>query len=111
MIIWTRWGILAAVALLVALGLTQLSVDSIVGVDGYYTEHSWPNGIGFILGALLTYMLSLKLKDEEKIVIDAKSGQQLKLVRRHTLFWINIRVWPRIMVTIGIILVAAEFVA
>jgi hypothetical protein len=74
MIIWSGFGILAA--LLPVLGYVVVAglVQAVAGT-GYIGHHSWPGALGTLMGAAGVWVLSVKLSEPE----------------RHTVFYIPLK--------------------
>ena len=89
MIIWSGWGILVLVIGFASFLLTQVGVDSMMQDDQYYRTHGWPKLVGFVVAAVLTWLL----------------GHTLNRTRpgRDSLFFIPVQFWAVIFLVLGIV--------
>lgn len=83
--------------------LLQYSLDALF-YKGYYTLSKWPISVALFIAAIVVWFLGKKVnKNAERILIDPNTGQEVKLVNTHSLFWIRVEYWAPILVVIGII--------
>ena len=97
MIVWSGRGFLSIIVLLVTLFIC-VSIISTENAD-----------YGFIITAFVTGIFSWYFgkkwnTQNERIVIDEKTGQRLKIKNNHTLFWIPMQYWGIIFSAFGIII-------
>jgi hypothetical protein len=97
MIVWSGRGFLPIIVLFVILFLC---------VSIFPTENA---DYGFIITAFVTGIFSWYFgkqwnKKNERIVVDEKTGQRLKIKNNHTLFWIPMQYWGIIFSVFGIII-------
>jgi len=97
MVIWTGWGILAALIWGAFLGLTQLLIDGIYG-RGFYTAHMWPKIIASALPAPTIWFVGRAMNG------NPDSERRLEYGPRHTLFFIPMEWWGPIFLGIGIVI-------
>ncbi|MFV8354347.1 hypothetical protein ACNQGB_16485 [Flavobacterium sp. XS1P32] len=97
MIVWSGRGFLSIIVLLVTLLLC---------VSIFPTENA---DYGFIITAFVTGIFSWYFgtkwnTENERILIDEKTGQRLKIKNNHTLFWISMQYWGIIFILLGIVI-------
>jgi len=94
MIVWSGWGFLAAVIAIAGAVVGQLVLGDRYGI-----------GLGFLLAAIVNFLLGRKLNDSSKdqIVVDEKTGERMALKRRSTLFFIPMEWWSILMVGVAVI--------
>ena len=97
MIVWSGRGFLLIIILLGTLFL-GLKI-----IPNEYQDYS------SVIAAFITAMFSWYFgnkwnKDNERIVVDEKTGQRLKIKNNHSLFWIPMQYWGIIFSTFGIII-------
>ena len=97
MIVWSGRGFLSIIVLFVTLFLC-VSIFPTENVD-----------YGFIITAFVTGIFSWYFGKKwntknERIVVDEKTGQRLKIKNNHTLFWIPMQYWGIIFSAFGIII-------
>lgn len=97
MIIWSGKGFLPAV---VAVVLTFICIKLFTEAIGDYAFV-----ISFYLTGLFSWVFGMKWNiQDERILLDAKTGQKLKLRNSHTLFWIPMQYWGIIFPVVGVII-------
>ena len=79
MIIWSRGGILAPVAAILSLVLTEYSVNALFNSEIYYEVHGWPKFVALSIAGLLCFLLGRFLNKEEKVYIDKATGKDVVL--------------------------------
>ncbi len=97
MIVWSGRGYLPIIVLIVTL-FTAVSI-----IPTEYADY------GFIITAFITGIFSwyfgIKWNTKnERIVIDEKTGQRLRIKNNHTLFWIPMQYWGIIFSVFGIVI-------
>lgn len=103
MIIWSGWG--GLVALIAAAAL----------VGGAFLDKAL-KGFGLPLAALaaaaLTYALARWLaKDDGRVLVDPKTGEQVVLRRGDSLFFIPVRIWTYIFAVMGVTMLLSALLA
>lgn len=102
MIVWSGWGILVVLIAGLAAG---------IGVAAGGTAHaSLGMGLGAILGAVGIWFLGRRLNGptSERLLVDPKTGQQVMLRCKNTLFWINMEWWAIVVALLGVIALFAH---
>lgn len=104
--VWTRWGILV-----VLYGLAALLVGSVVGnAAGLGSRRLIVIGIGELLAAIAVWFTGVRLNREgDRRLLDPKTGKEVVLRRRHTLFWIPMQYWAPVLGLIGVIVLISGF--
>jgi hypothetical protein len=97
MIIWSGRGFLSIIVLFVTLFLC-VSIFSTENADYSFITTA------FVTGIFSWYFGTKWNKKNERVVIDEKTGQRLKIKNNHTLFWIPMQYWGIIFLAFGIII-------
>ena len=110
MIIWRGMGVLALIIAVVVNLIVNETANSMFGIpDGfkhYRDAHKviWVVGMG--LSALVCWYFGNWLESREiqngKVVIDKESGQEIRLISRHDMFWIPVKWWSVIRLATGL---------
>jgi len=96
-IIWRGLGFLVVVIPMACLVFTQLILDTVFGKT-FYTTHQWTKAFGVALAGAALFALAYKLaKKPARIVIDKESGKEIKLVKKHDLFYIPMQYWSYLL--------------
>ena len=99
MIIWSGWGVLSALIIV-------LSFVGGVVLDLQLTKVGVPAPTGILLawlaGAALNWVVGQRLNGKPgRELIDARTGQRVLLVPNHTLFWIKMQYYSVVMLLLG----------
>lgn len=98
MIIWQGFGFLVVVLILTTVLGVKYLVDAALGTD-FYTQTAWPKILAGLLAAVQIWFLGGKLNNKpDKTLIDPETQQAVRLVSKHTLFWIPMQYWAPICV-------------
>lgn len=104
MIVWQGLGFLVVVFAILAFIGVQYALDAIFGT-GFYAETAWAKVLAGVLAAILIGVVGYKLNNKEgKIVIDPDTNQEIRLVKKHTLFWIPMQYWAPLSIVISVYL-------
>jgi hypothetical protein len=84
MLIWQGWGLLAAV----------LPVAMVIVLDRIMGRSDWSSLVAVVLGAVVLWFLGryLNSKADKKYIVP-ETGEEVVLVKRHTLFFIPMQYW------------------
>jgi hypothetical protein len=107
MIIWQGFGFLGALIPIGCYVLSALVVRAIAGAD-YLAFHSWPGALGTLVGGGLVWLLGEKLNDAGRSLVDTKTGQTVVLKKRHTLFFIPLKI---VAIALAVIAIGILFFA
>ena len=110
MIIWRGMGVLALVIAVALNVLVNESANNLFGIpDGfkhYRDENKYMWFVGMSLSAIACWYLGRWLDAREtrnaKVVIDKETGQEIRLVSRHDLFWIPVKWWAVVWLVAGL---------
>lgn len=107
MLIWNGYGLLViGVALPSVIG-TALGIRMLFGVETV-RDHSWPFAVGLLVAGGLTWLLGRALKKQAaasgRVLVDAKTGHQVLLQRRDSLFFIPVVYWGYVLAVFGVVL-------
>ncbi len=70
---------------------------------GYYSTHKWAIACAlFISGAFLLLLGKYLVRDKVRILIDPKTGEEVRLEDKHSFFWIRVTRWAPILWTLGV---------
>ena len=103
MIVWSGLGFLGLLIPIVTAGLAAVLANVALG-EGYSAMHLWPAAVGVLIGAGLVYLLSVRLDQPGRLLVDPATGQRVVMKRRHTLFWIPLRWIAVIAAVIGLMM-------
>ena len=104
MVIWKGLGFLVAIIAFAALLLTEIVSEGLTGDEQFYQENSWVILVGMLIAAVLTYGLyRLLLRQKGRVVIDKETGQEIVLRPSHSLFFVDVKWWPAILVVLGVV--------
>ena len=103
MLIWRGYGFTVPLIVLAVCLVLQYSLDAIF-YKGYYTFSKWPVSVALFIAAIPVWFLGKKINENaERILLDPKTNQEVKIVNNHSLFWLRMEYWAPILVVIGII--------
>jgi hypothetical protein len=110
MIIWNGLGFLVAVIVFGFALACNLAFDAVWG-KGFYEAHLWTVGMAMFLSAPVTWALHLWFgRRTDRIVIDKETGEEFTVARTdNSLFFIPVRYWTPLLVGLGVLLCALEF--
>ncbi|MGV3025971.1 hypothetical protein ACED96_09655 [Clostridium thermobutyricum] len=103
MIIWSRYGILAPIAAILSLALTEVLVNLSLKDELYYQSHGWPKFVALAIAGLICFFLGRILNKESKTYIEKSTGKEVVLKKSHTFFFIDIKYWSYIFPILGIV--------
>ncbi len=102
MIIWNGYGILVPVIVFSISLLFQFMLDSLF-YKGFYSSQKWPPFLALSLSSVVIWLLGRRLnKNNERVLVDPKTGEQVKLVKNHSFFWIKMEYWAIIFLLLGL---------
>ena len=97
--IWTGWGILALFIPPVGIVLGSLASHNILGVGDYTVVKV----AVIFLSSYALWVLGRKLNSSpERVLIDAKTGEEVRIKSRYTLFWIPMEWWSIAWAILGV---------
>jgi hypothetical protein len=102
----TGWGILV-----VGYGLAGLLLGGIIGqAAGLGSRQLITIGISEVLAGVALWFTGVRInRNTERRLIDPKTGQDVVVRRRHTLFWIPMQYWAPVLALIGVIVLISGF--
>lgn len=103
MLIWRGYGIVVPlIVFLVCLGMEYILDTSFF--KGYYSLQKWPMSLALFIAAIPIWFLGRYLnKNSERILLDPKTGEDVRVVSTHSLFWIRVEYWAPILIMLGVI--------
>lgn len=103
MLIWRGYGFVVPIITILVCLIVQLSFDAVF-FKGYYSLNKWPVLLALFIAAISIWFVGKRLnQNSERILLDPKTGEEVKLVSTHSLFWIRVEYWAPILIVIGII--------
>ena len=107
MIFWSGQGYLVAAIVFGASLIMNMIVDGIYG-QGAYSAQPWWFPIALLIAAPLIWFLGAALqKNEDRIVIDKETGEELTINRSsHALFFVPMQYWAFIAVAVAALLLS-----
>ncbi len=98
MIIWTGWGIISLVLLVIGLLMGEQHIGGTYG-----------DAIGVLIAAGINFGIARKVNNPEKdrILIDENTGERVAIKNRSTLFWIPMEWWSGIMILLAVVNLAS----
>ncbi|PEW71395.1 UNVERIFIED_ORG: hypothetical protein EDC93_103606 [Bacillus cereus] len=104
MIIWSGWGFLVAIIVIINTLLGKVIFGSITGDATYFQDHSWPMAIMLIISGVMSWYLGKYInKPNGKVYIDAETGEKVMFNKKHSLFFIKMEYWGPILGVIAIV--------
>ncbi len=100
MIVWQGLGFLGLLIPIVTGFVTVVLANALLG-QAYVATHAWPVGLGVLLGAGGVSLLSQKLDQPGRTLVDQATGQTVVLKRKHTLFWIPLNYLAVVIAAVG----------
>ncbi|HZT43285.1 MAG TPA: hypothetical protein VFA07_14035 [Chthonomonadaceae bacterium] len=100
MIIWSGLGILVPVIAAICLFV----MNAIVG-SAAFDSQGWPKTIALLVAAGIVSVVGYKIRRQPgRVVVDKATGREVRLHRRHSVFFVPVLYWGPILAVIGIIL-------
>jgi hypothetical protein len=100
-VVWTGWGILAALIWAAGLWGTQIVVDQVFQ-QGFYTAHIWPKIVGSSVSAPINWFVGRAMNGS------LGDGRRVHGAR-HTLFWIPMEYWSPIFIVLGVVIALVHY--
>lgn len=105
MIIWSGWGFLVAIIVIINTLLGKAIFGSITGDATYFQDHSWPMAVMFIISGVMSWYLGKYInKPDGKVYIDTETGEKVMFNKKHSLFFIKMEYWGPILGVIAIVI-------
>jgi hypothetical protein len=100
-IIWRGRGGLVVLVTFVTCLLTNYLSDRLGG-PSYWVTNRWLIGVALIISGVCVYVLSTISRSDSRLVVDAKTGEQIRLTTKHDLFWIPMKYWSFLLLGCGV---------
>jgi len=99
MVIWSRFGFLVGVILVLLVIACEFMVSSLFG-QNYTSHHNWPISVAMILAGVACWFLGQKLNGKApRVMIDKESGQEISMKEAaHSFFFIPVQFWAPILI-------------
>ena len=96
MIIWTGWGILVVLEFVLVLA----------GIGGMKLGEPVTGLLSGTIAAAVIWFTGRRFNDpaKDRLVVDPATGEQIRLVTRHTFFWIPMQWWAIPAALLGLLL-------
>jgi hypothetical protein len=102
--IWRGWGILVVLYALVALVIGTIIRNSIGGG----LRAGVTIGVCEVVAGVAVWFTGIRLnRDGDRMLVDPKTGNEVRVRRSHTLFWIPMQYWAPVLAIAGVIAVIA----
>jgi hypothetical protein len=102
MIIWSGWGFLVAVFVLVASLAMELVTESLTHDDNFYQTQAWPLALALVIAGIATWFVGIYLNARgARTVIDKATGKELALGSRHHFFFIPMHYWGPALIVLA----------
>lgn len=102
LLFWSGFGFLVPLVAFAAVLLTEVGVEAAFHDSQYYQTHGWPLGLGLILAAAALYALGERLgRSASRVFLDEATGERVELRRRHTFFFVPMKVWAVVLLVLG----------
>ncbi len=93
MVVWKGCGLAVLVITFLFVLSVQFSVEYFYG-EGQYQALAWPVPLVFLLSAIPTTLLGLKLHNKPgRVLIDPETNEKVELKETHSFFWIPMHYW------------------
>lgn len=103
MFIWSGFGFLVPLILIINTVLLQFFINNIFNNPSFYQQHIWPHSLTLCITGIFCYILSCFFKRKKKVYIDTETKENVILTKKHGFFFIDIKYWAIILPAIGII--------
>jgi hypothetical protein len=102
--IWRGWGILVVVYAFVAFVVGTIIGNSV----GAGIRAGVAVGVCEVIAGIAVWFTGIRLnRGGDRMLIDPKTGTEVRVRRSHTLFWIRMEYWAPVLAIAGIIVVIA----
>ena len=104
MIVFQGFGFLAPILMV----LGQITAyETLQSLTGAQTPENTTNGLGMLLAAPVVWLLGRWLnRDPGRALVDTRTGEQVRLRNRHTLFFLAMEWWGVVLAVLGTVLLA-----
>ena len=105
LLIWRGWGILVVVVTVLCIVAARALAEKMMGTPLPVNKAHVVTGVSLVIAAAAAYGLHLAIQKDlqPRIVVDQATGQRLRLVKRHDLFFIPIKFWAALLLGFGIL--------
>ncbi len=94
MIAWSGLGFLVAVIVVGISWSAEVISERLTGNDIYYQEKTMPFAIALFSASVIIYVLGRWLNTQNaKVYIDKESGEEMRLRKKHSFFFIPMEYW------------------
>lgn len=102
LLIWKGYGFVVPVIVFLVSLVLQYSLDEVF-YQGYYTSAQWPYIAALVIAAIAVWFLGKKInKNTERILLDPDTGEEVRIVNCHSLFWIRVEYWAPILLVFAV---------
>jgi hypothetical protein len=103
MIIWQGKGYLVAVAVFLCSLVMQLATNYFTHDSSYYEHAPWPLTIALVIAGIIILIIDRFIYDEtSQVLIDKATGEEVRLTKTHSLFFIPMKYWPYSLFAISV---------
>jgi hypothetical protein len=101
MVIRRGRGVLVAVIAFGCLIATEFFTRGWFHDDTYYQQHGWPKLLGFLIAAVIVWLLLGRRSEEHAGTVVQATSNAAVLRREDQLFFISVQHWPLILCLLG----------
>lgn len=105
MIIWSKWGILVFVIVIVMMILSDVISGIVFNDPDYYRKNRWVLSMSLLISGIFCFGLGKMInKTKEKTYIDKETQEEVKMTNpKSTLFFIPIEYWGPILWVLSLV--------
>lgn len=105
MLIWSGLGFLTVVIMVVCGISTRFILETVTGDVNAFEAGNTGIVITMLVSAVLNFgFYKFLTRKQECVVIDKKTGQEIVLVKNHSLFFIPVKWWTLIFVILSVLI-------
>lgn len=103
MVIWSGWGFLVAVIVLGCGVVVEYAIEADYQDPDFYQANGWPKLVAMLMAASVVHAANRFVYRRDDGLARLAGGESPE-PRYHSLFWISMRIWPAVLVVVGIVL-------
>jgi hypothetical protein len=105
MLVWRGAGIFVVVLTVIAYLIAVQAGEHFWGTPLPAANRAAVELAGLLIAAALVFVLHIALDrtSAPRIVVDKATGQEIRLISKHDLFFVPVKFWPYILVALGVL--------